>query len=133
MSGYPQPHEDAVNAPLLAGWREGKVMIQRCGGCGKAIFYPKPMCPHCWSDKMGWFQASGRGKIVAWSLVHKPHHPAFDGEVPIVLVEVALDEGVVMLTRIVGADREKARTGAKVVAVPMPDAARYPLPTFKLA
>ena len=130
---YPQPREDATNAPLIAGWREGRLMLQRCGDCGRAFFYPRPMCPHCWSEKLAWFEASGRGRIVAYSHVFKPHHPAFDAEAPIVLIEAALEEGALMLTRVVGENRTDARSLMAIALVPMPEAARYPLPTFRLA
>ena len=130
---YPRPQEDAINAPFLAAWRKGALALQRCRGCGKAIYYPRAMCPYCWSDALDWFEASGRGTVVAHSLVWRPNDESFLPEVPIVLVEVALAEGPLMLTRVVGADREKARAGAAVALVAMPEAARYPLPTFRLA
>lgn len=130
---YPQPQEDAVNAPFLAAWRKGVLALQRCKGCGKAIYYPRAMCPFCWSADLEWFEASGRGEVVSHSLVWRPNDESFLPEVPIVLVEVELAEGALMLTRVVGADREKARGGAAVTLVPMPEAARYPLPTFRLA
>ena len=128
---YPQPLEDEVNAPLLAGWREGRLMLQRCGGCRRVIFYPRAMCPHCWDTDLSWFPASGRGRVASWSHVWKPD-AAFAAEVPVVLVEVALDEGALMLSRVIGDDRERVRTGAVVALVPLPEARRYPLPTFRL-
>jgi uncharacterized OB-fold protein len=133
MTAYPQPREDVTNAPLIEAWRMGKLMLPRCKDCGTVHFYPKPVCPSCWSDRFEWFEAKGTGKIVAWSLVWKPHHDAFNGEEPIVLVEVGLPEGPTMLSRIVGENRQSAKTGAAVKLVPMPEAARYPLPTFVLA
>jgi hypothetical protein len=133
MSTYPQPREDAINAPLLAAWREGRLALQRCKECGKAIFYPRPMCPHCWSEALEWFDASGRGTIVSYSLVFKPHNEAFDNELPVILVEVELEEKALMLSRIVDAKPDQVRSGLKVKIVPMPDAKRYPLPTFRLA
>lgn len=129
---YPLPHEDAINAPFLDAWRDGRLLLQRCGSCHRAFFYPRAMCPHCWSVDLHWFQASGRGHVVSWSHVWKPD-AAFASELPVVLVEVELEEGASMLSRVIGEDRVSVRSGALVQTVPPSEAATYPLPTFRLA
>ena len=126
---YPRPHEDADNRPMLEAWREGRLVVQRCGRCGAAASYPRPLCPKCWSDRLAFEEASGHGEIVAWSLVHRPNHESFIAETPIVLAEVALPEGTSLIARVVCAP-EAVRSGAAVELVADPD--RYPLPTFRL-
>ena len=128
-SGYPRPHEDADNRPMLEAWREGRLVVQRCTVCGAAASYPRPLCPKCWSDRLAFEEASGRGEIVAWSLVHRPNHESFIAETPIVLAEVALPEGTSLIARVVCAP-EAVRSGAAVELVA--DPGRYPLPTFRL-
>lgn len=130
---YPSPREDADNAAFLASWRRGELLIQRCDGCGKSIFYPRPMCPHCWSERLESCKASGRGRIVSYSLVRRPNDPAFNDEVPIILVEVALEEGALLLARIVGCDPASVKSGLAVALPPVDVCARYPLPVFHLA
>lgn len=126
---YPQPVEDTDNAPFLRGWRNGRLMLQRCTSCQKEIFYPRPMCPHCWSDELKWFEASGVGKIVSYSLIHRPNHPAFSDEVPIALAEIRLVEGVTMLARML---EGLPQTGMSVVLISDDNVvARYPLPVFR--
>ena len=130
---YPKPREDADNAAFLAAWRNGELLIQHCNGCGKSVFYPRPICPHCWSDRLENRRATGRGKIVSYSLVHRPNDPAFKDEVPIVLAEVALAEGALILARLVSCDAAKVTSGLAVVLPPPDVCARYPLPVFHLA
>jgi hypothetical protein len=130
---YPEPRHDADNAEFLAGWRRGILVIQRCSACGRAIFYPRPLCPNCWSDRLECREASGRGRIVAFSLVHRPNDAAFDDETPIALAEVRLEEGAALLARIVGSPPEKIRSGLDVRLPPAAISARYPLPVFQLA
>jgi len=130
---YPQPREDADNAVFLAAWRNGELLIQHCNGCGKSVFYPRPICPHCWSDRLENRRAIGRGKVVSYSLVHRPNDPAFKDEVPIVLAEVALAEGALILARLISCDAAKVRSGLAVVLPPPDVCARYPLPVFHLA
>ena len=127
--GYPKPQEDADNRPMLEAWREGRLVVQRCAQCGAAASYPRPLCPHCWSDRLGFEEASGRGEIVAWSLVHRPNHESFLAETPIVLAEVALPEGTSLIARVV-CEPDAVRTGTAVELVA--DPWRYPLPTFRL-
>jgi uncharacterized protein len=130
---YPMPRDDADNAAFLKGWREGGLVIQSCSACGKAFFYPRAFCPHCWSDRVENRQSKGKGRIVSYSLVHRPNDPAFNDEVPIVLVEVKLDEGAILLARIVDARSEDIRSGLAVEVPPPEIATRYPLPVFRLA
>jgi uncharacterized OB-fold protein len=100
---YPRPREDLDNRKLLQGWREGRLLLQRCRGCGRAIFYSRPLCPHCWSTELAWEQASGRGKVVSFSLVHRPNDPAFFAEAPIILAEIMFEEKVTMIGRVIAA------------------------------
>lgn len=127
---YPQPRETPENATYLRGWRSGKLMLQRCACCHRAVFYPRPMCPHCWSDSLLWEEAGGAGTVVSFSLVRRPNHPVFNDEVPIVLAEILLKENVAMLARVLDGT---PTIGARVVLASDPETVkRYPLPAFRL-
>ena len=130
---YPRPVEDEDNRPLLEAWRNGKLMLQQSASGGPAFFYPRPICPYTGSTDLVWREASGRGRIVSFSIVMRPNHPSFNDEVPIVLAEIALEEGATMLARIITSDVSAVKSGDAVELMPMPEAARYPLPTFRLA
>lgn len=128
---YPRPVTDADNHPFLNGWREGQLCLQHCRGCEMAVFYPRPLCPHCWSTDLEWRQASGRGTVVSYSRIFRPNHPAFNDEVPIVLAEIRLAEGAALLARILEGD---VKSGMEVVLMASAGATeRFPLPVFKLA
>jgi uncharacterized OB-fold protein len=130
---YPRPVEDEDNRPLLEAWREGRLMLQQSKSGGPVFFYPRPICPYTGSTDLVWKEASGRGRIVSFSIVMRPNHPAFNDEVPIILAEIALEEGANMLARVITSDANSVESGAAVELMPMPEAARYPLPTFRLA
>jgi uncharacterized OB-fold protein len=132
-ASYPAPREDADNAAFLEAWRQGKLMVQLCAACSRSIFYPRPICPYCWSDRIESREASGRGRIVSYSLVHRPNDPSFNDEIPIVLAEVALDEGPSLIARIVDCRSEDVRSNRAVELPPRSACARYPLPVFRLA
>lgn len=129
QKGYPQPIETIDNAPYLQGWRSGRLLLQYCDSCQCHIFYPRVMCPHCWNDRLIWKEATGKGKVVSYSLIHRPNHPAFNDEVPIALAEIELDEGVSMLARVL---QSAPHTGMRVQLFNDAETTgRYPLPVFK--
>lgn len=131
MSDYPAVRETPTNRPMLEAWRSaGTLLLQRCEACGKAVFYPRSVCPHCWDDRLTWFHASGKGSIVSFSLVHRGLPAAFEGETPIVLAEIQLDEGALMIARVVAGDPAAIASGQAVELVPAAEAARFVLPTF---
>ena len=129
--GYPQPQGDRDNAAFLEAWRQGRLLLQACGDCGRSFFYPRPLCPHCWSDALSWKPVPGRGEVVSFSLIHRPNHPSFFDEVPILLAEIRVAEGVTLLARIVGAAPDSICSGMPVRLVSKGEASRYPLPTFQ--
>jgi len=127
---YPAPTEDEDNQPMLAAWREGRLVLPACERCGRTFFYPRPICPHCWSDALTWRNTSGEGTVESFAIVRRPNDPAFLDDVPIVLAEVMLKEGVAMLARIVNVEANTVECGMKLRLVPSDLAVRYPLPTF---
>jgi uncharacterized OB-fold protein len=128
---YPQPTRSAANAPLLDAWQRGELVIQHCEDCDAQVFFPREMCPVCWSTRLAWRESAGIGKVVSYTIVHRHIHPAFAGEVPTVFAEIALDDSASMLARIVTDKLDKVASGMRVELLPLPDAARYPLPTFR--
>ena len=126
--------ETATNRPMLEAWRgEGALLLQRCEACGTTIFYPRSVCPGCWNDKLAWFRASGRGRIVSFSRVHRGFPERFAAEAPIVLAEIRLDEGAAMIARVVTADPDAIASGDAVSLVAADQAPQYELPTFRPA
>jgi hypothetical protein len=113
MSGkYPKPLVDSDSKPFWDGLADKTLMIQQCQDCHKHIFYPRYLCPHCFSENITWKKASGRGEIYSYTVVHRAFGPYAD-ETPYVVAIVELEEGVRMMTRIIG-DREKIAIGKQV-------------------
>jgi len=128
---YPQPRRDADNSAFLANWRRGRLLLQRCSACRQIIFYPRPYCPQCWSERIEEVESAGRGVVVSYSLVRRPNDSAFNDEVPIILAEVKVVEGAHMLARIIDTPPEAVRSGLSVILLDHVRAARFPLPTFR--
>ena len=134
MAGdYPHPEENTTNRPFLDAWREGRLALQHCSACQLTFFYPREMCPRCWSPELTWSEAAGHGVVVSYTLIHRPLHAAFEPDVPVVMAEITLDEGASLLGRVVGHQHLEIRSGDRVRLVPQDLAQSYPLPTFELA
>ncbi|GAC1365316.1 MAG: OB-fold domain-containing protein [Ktedonobacteraceae bacterium] len=109
----------------------GELRIQRCAACARSVFYPRSICPHCHSDRLSWIVASGRGTIYTYTVAHQAFG-AFAVEAPFIIALVELEEGVRMMTRIVGAPRELVTIGAQVHVTFETSAEGITLPYFRL-
>jgi uncharacterized protein len=128
---YPQPTRTPANAPLLDAWARGELLLQQCEDCAAKVFFPRELCPSCWSPRLAWRPSSGAGTIVSFTRIHRHIHAAFSAEAPTMLAEVRLDDGWLMIARVLAERQEAVATGTRVELVPMPQASRFPLPTFR--
>lgn len=92
------PVIDVESEPFWNGCLENRLMIMRCERCRKNYFYPRAHCPFCWSADTHWIEASGRGKLHSFSILHQHHAEPFASRVPYATIIVALDEGPHMLS-----------------------------------
>jgi uncharacterized protein len=107
------PVPDGVTQPFWDGVAEGVLRLQRCRACGRYVFYPRAVCPHCASVDLAWVDASGAGRVHSFTVVHRA--PAeYRDEVPYVVALVDLDEGVRMMARLVGVDPVAVTVGLPV-------------------
>ena len=132
MSERPLPAVDDESRPYWDAAREHRLLIQRCGACGKYVFYPRAVCPHCHDATLEWVEASGRGTIHSFTVARHPAGPAFADRVPYVVVLVELEEGVRMLGNLVGGDVDSVRVG-QAVRVAFEDAGEVTLPVWEPA
>jgi uncharacterized OB-fold protein len=97
-----QPEADDFTRTYWDAAAQGRLLLRRCSGCGRAHHYPREFCPYCWSEDVGWEEASGRATLYTWSEVHANDLPPFRERVPYVAAVVDLQEGPRMMTAVVG-------------------------------
>jgi uncharacterized OB-fold protein len=105
----PLPKPDPLTMPFWSSLNRRSMEVQRCESCGSHVFYPRGLCPSCGSRALRWTPVSGRGRIYAFTIVHRPTNAAFRADAPYILAMVELDEGVRMMTNIVGVAPDPAR------------------------
>ncbi len=110
----PLPRPGPDTQEFWDGCRRHELRLQRCAGCRRVRFPPRPACPACGSLRFDWFTASGRARVFSWTVVHRPTLPAFEPLVPYAAGIVELDEGVFMVGQIRGSDPTAIRVGLRV-------------------
>jgi len=98
----PLPEPTPETRHFWEGTRQGELRLQRCRGCGRPYFPPRPFCPACGSRAVEVFVASGRATLYSYVIHHRPR-PGFEPPYAIAVVELA--EGPRMMTNIVECDQ----------------------------
>ena len=72
------------------GLAEGRLRYQRCGACGRAVFFPRVACPHCGAAKLEWSDSKGIGTVYSTTMTRSR-----SGDYNVALID--LDEGFRMM------------------------------------
>lgn len=87
--------------PFWDAAAEGRLVLPKCRRCGTVIWYPRHLCSNCGSTEVDWIEASGRGTVYSFTVVHNGEQ-AFAAAAPYVIAYVELDEGPRVLTNLLG-------------------------------
>ena len=120
---YPAP---AINVETQHFWdaaADGKLLVKKCNDCGENHYYPRTICPHCFSDKTEWLETSGKGKIYSYSVMRR-------SPVPYAIAYVTLEEGVTIMTNLVECDFDALAIGQDVRVAFRKTAEDHALPVF---
>ena len=93
------------------GAEAGRLLLQRCDGCGTLRNPPRPMCGVCQSLEWTAVDASGRGTIQSWIASHHPNEPDAP---PRIVILVDLEEGLRLVSNLVDATPDEVDNGAPV-------------------
>lgn len=110
----PVPVPTRETQPYWEGCKKHEPRVQKCVECGHKQFYPRLYCTACMSDKVEWIKASGRGKVLSFTIVYRPVTQAFAGDVPYVVALITLDEGPQLMSNVVGCPPEQVSIGMPV-------------------
>ena len=108
---------NTVTQPYWDGVEQGRLMLQYCSDCDVYQHYARPLCAKCPAAEPEWREASGKGVLYSYSVVHRGPSPAFQAIAPYVTAIVELEEGPRMFTNIVDAEPESLRVGEPVRVV----------------
>lgn len=120
---------DPIHEAYAAALGEGRLLLQRCA-CGRCFVPARTFCPGCLGTRWTWQAALGEGRLESWVVYHIALDPAFRDRLPYNVALVELDEGVRLITNIVG-DDALLRADARVRLLPVKQGDR-PLARFAL-
>jgi hypothetical protein len=120
----PAPPVNVESRPFWEAAAEGRFLIKRCTACGQAHWYPRAICPFCFSVETVWEPSSGEGVIYTFSIMRRsPTGPYAIGY-------VTLNEGPAVLTNFVDCDPGTLAIGQKVKVRFQPTEGGPPVPVF---
>ena len=122
----PVPRVNSETKPFWDAASEGRLLFKRCQTCGEPHYFPRALCPFCFSDQTVWEESKGEGEIYSFSLMRK------SASGPYAIGYVTLNEGPSVLTNFVDCDFGQLKIGAKVKVVFKPSDGGAPLPFFTL-
>jgi uncharacterized OB-fold protein len=127
-----KPPEGHDNAWWWKRVAEDEVLpLQRCKDCQKLRHPPRPMCDACGSLSYDSIDASGRGTVHTYTVIHYPQIPGY--EYPLVSIIVDLEEGERIVSTLVDCKPEDCRIGLPVEVVIHTDDDGFKLPFFRPA
>jgi len=89
---------------------EESLLYAKCSDCNKSHYYPRKVCPFCFSTSINFLKASGRANIYAFSLFSK-------GRPPYISAWVMLEEGVAIITNIIDCESDALEIGTPLQVV----------------
>jgi len=109
----------------LAYLEKGELAYQYSPEAGKAVFYPRLLCPFTGSANLEWRVSRGTGTVHATTVVHPAQGTPFN----VALIDC--DEGFRLMSRVEGIDPMKVRIGQRVrFRVHRPGGDDPPCPVF---
>ena len=91
---------------------KNKLMGTRCKGCGARYLPPRAHC-RCGSVEMEWFEASRKGKILAYTLVTFPPE-SMSKNSPYIMAVAELEDGLRLLAQLTGVAVKNLKIGMSV-------------------
>jgi hypothetical protein len=96
----PQPESDFYWEKC----KQGELWLRHCKPCDRSYFYPRDICPYCFSRDTDWVKSDGKAVVHTFAIVHRSPVPAFRDRVPYVTAVVEFAGGARMATNLVGVE-----------------------------
>jgi uncharacterized OB-fold protein len=114
MTWEPRPVPDVTpeTEPYWSATADGRLLLNECNDCGLVFYYPRALCPDCFSEDVDWVEASGEGEVYSYSVTENASGWP-EADLPLVLAYVELDEGPRMMTNI-QTDPDDVEVGTRV-------------------
>ena len=89
----PIPSNGDLTKPFWEAAKRGELIIPYCNSCSNLFFFPRDVCPNCFSKDLDWKKMSGKGHVYTYTHVRQAVHPSFQSANGHIYAIVQLDEG----------------------------------------
>lgn len=128
-----EPPITELTRPFWDATRGRRLLVQWCTACETPIFYPREVCPACLGSDVAWRPSTGRGTVYAVSVQCRPANATMAERVPYAVALVDLDDGIRIMTNIIGCDPTDVVPGQAVELTWEPLSDGRHLPQFRPA
>jgi uncharacterized OB-fold protein len=128
-----EPKPSELSLPFWEATRDRKLLLQWCTACEQPIFYPRAACPTCQGTTLEWREATGRGEVYAVTVEQRPTLSSWRQEQPFAVALITLEEGVRMISNVIGCPVDDVAVGMAVVVSWEPLSDGRNLPQFSPA
>lgn len=108
----PEPTMIAIRQSPHAAYidylRRGILAYQYSRDAGRAVFFPRVICPYAGTDCLEWRESSGLGVVYSTSSLHSRDADPYN----VALID--MDEGFRLMSRVEGIPAEQVRIGMRV-------------------
>jgi len=111
------PELTDANRHFWQGGHDGRLVLQRCGGCGLWLHPPVPICPQDRSKNLVHEAVSGRGTVASFTVNHHQWLPGFDPPYVVALVELVEQKELRLTTNVVNCPVDAVEIGQPVRVV----------------
>ena len=127
----PLPVIDEENKPFWDYCKQHELRNQKCLQCGELFYPPSTICPYCLHLESEWVKLSGKGLVYSFIIVRRPSHPAYAKDIPYTVAIIELEEGIRMISNVIGCEPEEVRVDMPVEVVFEDINEEITLPKFK--
>ena len=126
----PAPQPSSFTRPFWDAARERRLLLQYCTVARKFQHYPRPVSIYTGRKTIEWREVEGAGQVYAFTVTYRAP-PAFRGREPYIVATIELDEGVRLMSNVVGCQPADIRIGARVRLAWAPTAGGFNFPVFE--
>ena len=108
------PRVTSLTEHFWHGGADGQLHILRCQACGTYVHPPAPVCPACLGRDLQPTAVSGNATVHSATVNHQAWNPTMPTPYVVALVELDEQEGLRLVTNIVGCAPEDVTLGMRV-------------------
>jgi len=120
---------DPVDIPFWEACEEGRFMLHRCGQCDRH-YWPASRCMEHGDEAMQWVEATGRGRVYTYTVIHRAYTSETRDRVPFVVAVIQLEEGPFYHSNVVDCPGDSVIVDMPVKVVMLPHESGLTIPQF---